>query len=135
MKPEDLAGRRQRGIDDELNEDLMAPPLLVRPDLTGRKGIPMIDWEQVAGPEMGAERTMLGSRGAPAAPSRPGMADRLAGRRKDDKQKEREQTRPERTEDAAAAGDELWTVARPETIEAPTETKVDEQRGKALGAN
>jgi hypothetical protein len=133
MKPEDLAGRRQREIDSELDEDLMAPPLLLRPDLTGRKGIPVIDWDQVAGAEMGAERAMLGSRGAPAAPSQPGMADRLSGRRKD---KEREQTRPEqeRTEDAAAEN-ELWTVERPETIEAPTETKVDDQRGKTLGAN
>jgi hypothetical protein len=133
VKPEDLAGRRQRTADAEANEDLMAPPPLLRPDLTGRKGLPVIDWDQVAGAEMGAERAMLGSRGAPAATG-PGMAERLTGRRKD---KEKAQTRPEqeRTEDATTAGDELWTVATPETIGAPTETKVDDQRGKALGAN
>ena len=135
VTPEDLAGRRQRALDAEANEDLMAPPLLMRPDLTGRRGVPAIDWDQVAGAEMGAERAMLGSRGAPPA-SGPGMAERLTGRRKDT---EKEKGRPEheRTEDATSgdSDSELWTVATPETIEAPAEPTTHEQRGKALGAN
>jgi hypothetical protein len=132
VTPEDLAGRRQRALDAEINDDLMAPPLLLRPDLTGRRGLPAIDWDQVAPAEMGAERTMLGSRGAPAQ-SGTGMAERLARRRKET---EKDKARPEqerRTEDATGA-DELWTVATPETIEAPAEPKEHEQRGKALGA-
>jgi hypothetical protein len=133
VTPEDLAGRRQRALDAEINDDLMAPPLLLRPDLTGRRGMPAIDWDQVAPAEMGTERAMLGSRGAPPQ-SGPGMAERLARRRKET---ETEKARPEqerRSEDATGA-DELWTVATPETIEAPAEPKEHEQRGKALGAN
>lgn len=136
LTPKDLNGRRQRMSDAEAEEDELFSPLsFARPDLTGRNGLPEIDWDRVEHGEIGVDPELTGARGTAAkATPRPGMAERLAGRgkRKDDQ-------RPVNAADdsdqsVSEAAEELWTVETPESIDTPTEQKVDERRGRVLGS-
>lgn len=139
LQSQELAGRRKRMSDAqaEADEELMTPPVLMQPDLTGRNGMPEIDWEKV-GSTVGAESEMLGSRGAAArTPIVPGMAERLAARnRKADPARNRrsEQKKDaDQPESAVEAVEELWAVQTPEVIDTPTEHKVEHQPGRVLG--
>ncbi len=136
LTPKDLNGRRQRMSDAKAEEDELFTPLsFARPDLTGRNGLPEIDWERVDHGEIGVDPELTGARGAAAkAAPQPGMAERLIGRsqRKDDKRKDK--AAGESDQAASEASEELWTVETPESIDTPAEQKVDERRGRVLGS-
>jgi hypothetical protein len=137
LTPEELAGRRKRIADAEEEDALLSPPMLLRPDLTGRNGMPDIDWAQIRSGELDADTEMLGVRAKPApSAGEVSMPSRLAsGRRKDTESERKVEETQERS--VREALDELWTVQTPETIEAPNERKTEEQqqeqRGRALG--
>lgn len=145
LSPEELAGRRKKAFERAAEEDeLMATPTLLVPDLTGRNGMPEIDWEQVREGGLGVDEEMLGARGKAAAPA-PEVADpaaRLARRRKD-RASEEEKKKQELVASTSAAEDtatELWGVETPEVINAapaPAEERdeVEERkkRGQVLG--
>lgn len=139
LSKEELAGRRQRRGAKSLveeSEELLAPELLVRPNLTGRVGLPEFEWDQeVAGAEMGAESEMLGTRGPAAKPVTPAeLPERLAGRgRRDEARKDEAAEAQEQPASLVEASQELWTVATPERIDTPTEQKVEQERGQVLG--
>ncbi len=138
LSREELAGRRQQRPGESLveeSEDLMAPPLLGRPNLSGRVGLPEFEWDQeIAGAEMGAESEMLGTRGPAAQPATPAeMPERLAGRGKGKERKDEEREQEQQQPSLVEASEELWTVATPEHIETPTEKKVEQERGQVLG--
>jgi chemotaxis protein histidine kinase CheA len=141
LTKEELGGRRKRMADAEEEElELLAPPRMAdRPDLNGRNSMPEVDWEDFGAPaEMGAEREMLGTRAAPPEPGRvpgqPGTTG-LGGRRKDEDAEKQKKEQQEQAEAATveAAGEELWTVDQPKTIEAPVEKKVEQEQRNVLG--
>jgi chemotaxis protein histidine kinase CheA len=139
LTPEELGGRRKRMADATAAEDeeLMSAPTLLVPDLTGRHGLPEIDWEQVRNGELGVDEEMLGARGKPApTPEVADPAARLARRRKDGKDRKAEEEQAASTVVAAETAEELWKVETPEVIDAPAEqrdTEERQQRGQVLG--
>jgi hypothetical protein len=141
LTPEELAGRRKRIADAEEEDALLSPALLLRPDLTGRNGMPDIDWAQIRSGELDADPEMLGVRAKPApASTEVDMPSRLAAKRRKDGKDAAAERKAEDTQETALREslDELWSVQTPEVIEAPTERKEEQQqqqdqRGRALG--
>jgi hypothetical protein len=116
----ELSGRRRPQAAQA--EDVLAPDTVVPPDLTGRRGLPEVDWRRVAGPELGADAELLGIRTGEQRPDHHASARAATS------------TAPASADaNVAAETESLWTVHAPESLDAPVQqTRAGARRGEVL---